>query len=97
MLQDACTLTYQANRETGFFAAAIQLEDYLPGTTTLLSSVPLQFLIEVYSATNATHGECKSKPVFVPPTPLSDDCIQVSERQTFTTKLIARTTNSYVQ
>ncbi|UJR09346.1 hypothetical protein I4U23_013589 [Adineta vaga] len=52
----------------GYYAVAIQIEDFLVNTSTLLSSVPLQFLILTYDASNPT-STCTIKPIItsIPP------------------------------
>ena len=41
-----------ANEETGLYAVALQIEDFASTTDTVpLSSIPLQFIIEVFNST----------------------------------------------
>ena len=47
-----CNLLYTANETIGLYAVALQIEDFASRTDTVpLSSIPLQFVIEVYSST----------------------------------------------
>ena len=47
-----CNLQYTANETIGLYAVALQIEDFASTTDTVpLSSIPLQFIIEVYSST----------------------------------------------
>ena len=46
-----CNLLYKANEATGLYAVALQIEDFASNTDTVpLSSIPLQFVVEVYSS-----------------------------------------------
>ena len=83
----SCTITYQANMGVRFWAAAIMIEDFTPGSSQPLSSVALQFLVQVVASTAST-GSC-SPPIFVPPTPTQGMCVQVPPNSTFTTQLTA--------
>ena len=47
---NSCTIKYHANYETGIKAVAVMIEDYAPGSSHPLSSVALQFLVEVFSS-----------------------------------------------
>ena len=47
-----CTITYRANRGTGYKAAAVVIEDFSPNYAEPFSSVGLQFLVFVVSSTN---------------------------------------------
>ena len=80
-----CTITYEANRGTGFNAAAIMIEDFVSGSLEPLSSVALQFLVFVFSSTQS----CSSQPQFIPPTILGGSCVAIPSRETFTTQIIA--------
>ena len=47
-----CNIQYTANETTGLYAVALQIEDFASTADTLpLSSIPLQFIIEVYNST----------------------------------------------
>lgn len=58
--QTSCVLSYTASGSTGWHAVALQIEDYsVSDTATPLSSVPLQFLVDISSTT----GSCDDKPL----------------------------------
>lgn len=58
--QTSCVLSYTASGSTGWHAVALQIEDYsVSDTVTPLSSVPLQFLVDISS----TAGSCDDKPL----------------------------------
>ncbi|XP_053395370.1 mucin-like protein [Mercenaria mercenaria] len=60
-----CTISNTVGHTTGYYAVAIQIEDFVNGTsTTPLSSIPLQFLVYVYSGSG-----CIDASQFVSPTP----------------------------
>ena len=60
-----CELRYTANDLTGWYAVAIQVEDYAsPTDVSPLSSIPLQFLVNVFDS----NASCSSVPEFVSPT-----------------------------
>ena len=64
--QETCTLTYLATGKSGYYAVAIQIEDFKDSSSTSpFSSVPLQFLVHVLNT------PCGSSPKFVSPTPES--------------------------
>ena len=47
-----CNIQYTANETTGLYAVALQIEDFASTTDSVpLSSIPLQFIIEVFSST----------------------------------------------
>ncbi|CAF4271077.1 unnamed protein product [Rotaria sp. Silwood2] len=76
----------------GYYAVAIQLEDFIASTTTSLSSVPLQFLLLAYDATNPT-STCTNIPVItsIPPDlPLPGDTITVQVTVLYTAMVIAQ-------
>ena len=68
---------------------ALQIEDFLsPTDTTPLSSVPLQFLVNVF----ASSASCEAQPMLVPipgETPLDDACIPVEFNTTYTAGIVA--------
>ena len=82
---DTCALTYEANRGTGFNAVAIMIEDFLPGSSQPLSSVALQFLVDVFSSSQS----CSSQPQFISPTLMGGTCVAIPSGTTFTTQIIA--------
>ena len=90
---DSCTISYVANDGTGFRAAAIMVEDFLPGSLQPLSSVAIQFLAFVASSTQA----CNQNPTFVDPTPANGICVTIPPGETFTTQLLADSISSTSQ
>ncbi|VDI24601.1 Hypothetical predicted protein, partial [Mytilus galloprovincialis] len=61
--KDMCVITYNSTVSTGFYVVALQIEDFATGeAVNELSSIPLQFLIEV-TFQNSTDS-CEIKPVF---------------------------------
>ena len=88
-----CTISYTANRGTGFNAAAIMVEDFVSGSSRPLSSVAFQFLILVVSSSQA----CNQNPEFVAPTPANGICITIPAGGTFSTQLVADSGSSTIQ
>ena len=82
---ESCSITYTANQGVGYRAAAIVIEDFLPGSTVPMSSVGLQFLVFVFSSTRP----CSDAPEFIPPTPEDDSCVEIPPGGTFHTMLVA--------
>ncbi|CAF2169855.1 unnamed protein product [Rotaria magnacalcarata] len=64
---NTCTLIVSLPT-VGYYAVAIQLEDFMENSTTPLSSVPLQFLLLVYDASNPV-STCTVPPIItsIPP------------------------------
>ena len=88
----SCTLTYTANRGTGFNAVALMIEDFMPGSTQPMSSVALQFLVLVV----ASNDPCSQQPEFIDPTLPQGSCISIAAGGTFTTRIIATSHSSSV-
>lgn len=66
---------------------ALQIEDFLsPSDTTPLSSVPLQFLVDVM---NSTSTSCAEQPMLVGETPTDGSCVPVELDTTYTANIIA--------
>ena len=82
---ETCRIEYQANRGTGFQAAALMIEDFSPNSISPLSSVALQFLVLVVRS----NEPCSSKPEFIPPTISQGVCIAIPPSTTFNTTLVA--------
>lgn len=80
-----CTFTYQATGGDGFNAAAIVIEDFIPGSLEPLSSVALQFLIFVFASTES----CSRQPQFVPPTIIGGSCVAIPSGTSLFTQIIA--------
>ena len=81
----SCSFNYEANGNTGYNAAAIMIEDFLPGSSEPLSSVGMQFLVFVFTSTES----CSRQPQFILPTILGGTCLAISSGATFTTQIIA--------
>jgi hypothetical protein len=91
-----CTITYSADGLVGLYAVAIQIEDfYSPLDTIALSSIPLEFLVNVYSSTYG-NVSCYSKPTFVWPTRRDGACVGIPLNSTFQESIIARSGGSNV-
>ena len=85
-LQRKCQLKYEAIGSNGWYAVALQIEDFASPTATVpLSSVPVQFLVLVFSS----NEPCSQKPEFVGVTRVAGSCIGVPFNTTFHEPLIA--------
>ena len=74
--QDNCRLTYFANGSLGWYAVAIQVEDFISASSTVaMSSVPVQFLVLVQ---NIPISFNVTAPTFVGSTPVDGSCIPVN-------------------
>ena len=89
VLNSNCTITYYANRGTGYKVVAVMVEDFIPGSSQPLSSVALQFLVLVVSSSQP----CSQKPKFISPTPSSGSCLSVLPGGTIDIQLIAYSGN----
>lgn len=82
-----CTISYRAAGAVGVYAVAIQIEDFdRADDTKAISSVPLQFLVNV----SRSSLSCNARPVFVPPTVADGTCIAIPPNTTYTGILVAR-------
>ena len=86
----SCSLSYNPTLlpdplPTEIQAVAVMIEDFLPGSTSPLSSVALQFLVLI---TNPDQP-CTAGPEFVPPTLTQGTCVAIPPGKTFTTAMIA--------
>ena len=86
----SCSLSYDPTLlpdplPTQIQAVAVMIEDFLPGSTTPLSSVALQFLVLI---TNPDQP-CTAGPEFVPPTLPQGTCVAIPPGKTFTTTVFA--------
>ena len=85
-MQELCAIFFNETGELGTYAVALQIEDFLPGSDVPLSSVPLQFLVIVFSSNES----CSSQPELVPgDTPPDGSCIPVELDTTFTASIVA--------
>ena len=89
--EDRCTISYNATGDVGVYAIAIQVDDFASATDMQpISSVPLQFLVNVSYASVA----CDARPVFVPPTEDDGTCIAIPPNATYTGILVARSSRA---
>ena len=81
-----CIINYQG--DTGEYPVAIQVEDFAkPSDTIPLSSVPLQFVVNI----SPSNVPCVYlPPIFIPPTPPNGTCIPVVRGQTWLGTIIAQ-------
>ena len=89
---NTCTLIVQLV-SIGYYAVTIQIEDFLENSTTPLSSIPAQFLLLSYDASNPT-STCTLKPVIksIPPDlPLPGDTVAIQVTVLYTAMVIAQT------
>ncbi|KAK3597236.1 hypothetical protein CHS0354_004990 [Potamilus streckersoni] len=84
--EDTCSITYNASRNVGYYGVAVQVEDF-PSTGSKIpySSVPVQFLVQVYSTTQG----CYSLPEFIPPTRSDKEVVYVSANSIYFDKIVA--------
>ena len=84
-----CTMFYSATGIVGVYAVAIQIEDFYSTIDTVpLSSVPLQFIVNVYESPFG-NVSCYAKPTFSWPTRLDGTCIGIPLHSTFQEAIIA--------
>ncbi|KAK7073546.1 hypothetical protein SK128_016753 [Halocaridina rubra] len=83
--EEYCTLSYEAIYGPGIFAVALMIEDFLPGSNSPISSVALQFMVEVFTSNES----CSSVPEFIPPTLPQGTCVAIPPNSTFTGQLVA--------
>ena len=82
-----CSLQYNGGGNVGLYAVALQIEDFIStSSNTALSSVPLQFLVEVFSSTQSCFG---TRPTLVGETIPDEACIAVPFGTTFQTSVVA--------
>ena len=75
-IQDSCRLRYIANGSLGWYAVALQVEDFINASSTVaMSSVPVQFLVRVQ---NIPISFNVTAPTFVGSTPVDGSCIPVN-------------------
>ena len=86
-----CNLQYTADEAIGLYAVALQIEDFASTTDTVpLSSIPLQFIIEVFSST-APCASSSNQPEVVGGT----RCIEVSS--TYQERIVAESGGSNIR
>ena len=82
-----CVLRYEATGRTGWYAVALQIEDFASATDLIpLSSVPVQFLVLV----RISSDPCSSRPEFVGVTRVSGSCVGIPFNTTYLEPLIAQ-------
>lgn len=82
-----CAFTFYGWHHTpGWYGVAIQIEDYDRTTNTLLSSIPLQFLVFV-PTTDAS--SCYDRPQLVGATPPDGSCYPVAYGSTWSAHIVA--------
>ena len=89
IFQASCTLSYNGQGNTGWYAVALMLEDFYPGSASFnpsaaLSKVGLQFLIKV----NA-RSSCNLKPYLRDTSPADGGCVAIPIGQTYKATLEA--------
>ncbi|XP_053391178.1 CUB and sushi domain-containing protein 3-like [Mercenaria mercenaria] len=84
--EDNCTITYTADKKSGLYPAALQIEDFTSIlSTTALSSIPLQFIVRIYNGSN-----CDDVPEFIQPTPEGNACFALDVGDTYNVTIKAR-------
>ncbi|XP_071124630.1 integrin beta-like protein C [Mytilus edulis] len=85
--ESSCVLSYNATSSLGWYAVALQIEDFQKSSDTVpLSSVPLQFLIVVAKSSES----CASRPV-LPPNIITDGSVHhISVNTIFNESIVAR-------
>ena len=90
-----CSLRYTANTlNPGWYGVALQIEDFAsPSSSTPLSSIPLQFLVNIYYTGNA----CASRPQLVGSTVADGLCIGVPFGTTWSNRIVAQSGSTSVK
>ena len=85
VFHDQCIISYGGGGVAGFYAVALQVEDFLNNER--LSSVPVQFLVNLFDSP----ADCGSaNPLLVGETPQDGDCISIAPGGTFEASVVAR-------
>ena len=92
--QNTCIITWTATTTTGLYAVSLQIEDYMRSSGAgPLSSIPLQFLINVFSSSRLCGTP--DRPFLVAgETPADDSCIPVPFGTTYTAGIVASSNSS---
>ena len=98
-LQENCRITFDPSISDGLYAVPVQIEDFSDeSSTTPLSSVPLQFIVEIYP-TEPLPGDpfahCVQKPMFVVPTPAANSCRYLDTGRPFSFSIVPRSKNAF--
>ena len=73
---------------------ALQIEDFANQSSTVaLSSVPAQFLVNVFDSSM----DCAAAPEFVSPTRSGGSCVAVPFNTTFMEQIVATTSNASIR
>ena len=92
-----CTLFYSATGTVGLYVVAIQIEDfYSTLDMTPFSSVPLQFVVNVYESSSA-NASCYGKPTFTWPTRRDGACVGIPFNSVFRETIIAESDGSEIR
>ncbi|KAL3837136.1 hypothetical protein ACJMK2_022514, partial [Sinanodonta woodiana] len=84
--EDTCTISYQATTNAGYYGVAIQVEDFPSRTGTVpYSSVPLQFLVDVYSVNQS----CYNLPEFIAPTRADQEIVYITVEKVYFDQIVA--------
>ena len=87
LTQYRCRLKYDGKGSSGFYAVAIQVEDFASASSSKAqSSVPVQFLVEVVHDTSDLRP-----PNFVRMTPSDGKCISIAIGSTYKERITAKT------
>lgn len=87
LLQRECKITYSATEYTGFYAAPVMIEDFAtPTATQALSSIPLQFLVYVFTSSEG----CDERPTFTKETRAEGSCIGIPPGGTYFDRIIVQ-------
>ena len=85
--QNNCILSYNGTGNTGVYAVALQVEDYASASSAeAMSSVPVQFLVEVVRATTPPSVR---PPTFVGDTPSNSDCCSITTEKPYELRITA--------
>ncbi|XP_052774126.1 uncharacterized protein LOC128212825 isoform X1 [Mya arenaria] len=88
-----CSITYSTIYETGWYAVAIQVEDFATfSSVNALSSIPVQFLVFVYTANE--NETCGQYMVFINPTPPDDACIGIPKGHVYSSAIAVKMAHS---
>lgn len=90
MLQTTCELVWDVDTSTslGLYGVALEIKDFATQSSTeVLSEIPLQFLVDLFSSDES----CVSQPVVIPPTRTSGSCVGVPANSTYHEPIVART------
>lgn len=95
--QSKCELQYTANRTNGWYAVAVQIEDFMPSDTTFqrpLSSIPLQFLVNINNTGIGCPAPAVSAQFLIPPTPADQSVFDVVVGNAFQFQVVAQSASS---